>query len=507
MRKIKEVLRLSYEQGRSRRQVAASAGLGRATVADYLRRFEAAGLAWPAAAALDDTALERALFPPVVKVPAAERGEPDWAHVHRELRRPGVTLMLLWQEYKATHPQGYQYSWFCERYAAWAGRRDLTMRQHHRAGEKLFVDYAGQTVEVIDPRTGELRTAQIFVAVLGASNYTFAEATWTQRLPDWIGSHVRAFAYYGGVTEVLVPDNLRSGVQKAHRYEPELNPTYQELADHYGVTVLPARPRRPRDKAKVEAGVQLVERWILAALRQRQFFSLAEVNAAIAPLLERLNTRAFRKLPGSRRELFETLERPALRPLPSTPYEYAEWKQVRVHIDYHVEVDGHYYSVPYALVRQALEARLTATTVECFHQGSRVASHPRSAVKGHHTTLAEHMPRAHRHYADWTPQRLIAWAERSGPATATLITTLMERRAHPQQGYRSALGILRLGKEYGAARLEAACRRALHLGTLSYRSLESILRHGLERKALPEPEEEPATPAEHANLRGAGYYH
>lgn len=507
MRKIKEVLRLSYEQGRSRRQVAASAGLGRATVADYLRRFEAAGLAWPAAAALDDTALERALFPSVAKVPAAERAEPDWAHVHRELRRPGVTLMLLWQEYKAAHPQGYQYSWFCERYTAWAGRRDLTMRQHHRAGEKLFVDYAGQTMEVIDPRTGELRAAQIFVAVLGASNYTFAEATWSQRLPDWIGSHVRAFAYYGGVTEVLVPDNLKSGVKKAHRYEPELNPTYQELANHYGVTVLPARPRRPRDKAKVEAGVQLVERWILAALRQRQFFSLAEVNAAIAELLERLNTRAFRKLPGSRRELFETLERPALKPLPSTPYEYAEWKKVRVHIDYHVELDGHYYSVPYALVRQALEARLTATTVECFHRGTRVASHPRSAVKGHHTTLAEHMPRAHRHYADWTPQRLIAWAERSGAATATVVRTLMERRAHPQQGYRSALGILRLGKEYGAERLEAACRRALHLGTLSYRSLESILRHGLERKALPEPEEEPATPAEHANLRGAGYYH
>lgn len=297
-------------------------------------------------------------------------------------------------------------------------------------------------------------------------------------------------------------------MHKAHRYEPDLNPTYQALASHYGVAVVPARPRRPRDKSRAELGVQLVERWILAALRNRQFFSLPELNAAIAELLERLNARAFKKLPGSRRELFESLDRPALQPLPAEPYVYAEWKKARVHIDYHVEVDGHYYSVPYQLVKKQLEVRLTAQTVECFHRGARVASHRRCALKGRHTTVTEHMPAAHRHYAEWTPQRLINWAEKTGPATATVIATILERRAHPQQGFRSALGIMRLGKNHGAGRLEAACQRALHIGALSYKSLESILRQGLDRKPLPEDaEQDTTTPIAHAHIRGAGYYH
>ena len=506
MRKIKDVLRLRFEVGLSQRQIARSCGLGKTTVIECLRRFEQSGLLWPAAAELDEATLERTLYPPPPGVATDCRALPDWASVHRELRRKGMTLTLLWHEYKAAHPEGYQYSWFCDQYRAWAGKLDVVMRQEHRAGEKLFVDYAGQTVEVVDRHTGEVRQAQIFVAVLGASNYTYAEATWTQQLPDWIGAHVRAFGFLGGTSEVVVPDNLRSGVSKAHRYEPDLNPTYAELARHYGVAVLPARARRPRDKAKAEVAVQMVERWILAVLRHRSFFSLAELNREIARLLERLNTRPFKKLPGSRRALFEQLDRPALRPLPAQPYVFAEWKKVRVNIDYHVEVDGHYYSVPYQLVRKQLEARFTARTVECFYKGQRVASHLRSSLKGRHTTVAEHMPASHRHYAEWTPQRLIRWAEKMGPATAAVIQTILERRVHPQQGFRSCLGILRLGKGFGEQRLEAACRRALRLGACSYKSIESILRQGLDRKALPEPQERELS-IEHANLRGSQYYH
>lgn len=506
MRKIREVLRLRLEAGLSARQVAASLQMARSSVKDYERRLAAAGLGWPLPAELSDVELERRLYPPASALPRAARAVPDWSVLHQELRRPGVTLMLLWEEYKAAHPEGFQYSWFCEHYHAWAGKLDVVMRQSHRAGEKLFVDYAGQTVEVIEPTTGEVRAAQIFVAVLGASNYTYAEASWTQSLPDWIGAHVRAFQFMGGVPELVVPDNLLSGVRRAHRYEPDLNPTYQELASHYGVAVLPARVRRPRDKAKVEAGVQVVERLILAALRNRRFFSLTELNAAIAALLERLNRRPFKKLPGSRREAFERLDQPALRALPATPYVFATWKRVRVHIDYHVEVDGHYYSVPYALVKQPLEVRLTATTVECFHKGQRVASHVRSHLKGRHTTVPEHMPKAHREYAEWTPQRPVRWAEQSGAATAEVIAHILAHRPHPQQGFRSCLGILRLAERYGADRLEAACRRALRLNACRYQSIESILRRGLDRQALPE-QRELALPAAHEHLRGPDYYH
>jgi transposase len=497
---------LKFDGGQTNRRIARSCHISRPTVSDYLLRFEKAGLEWPAAAALDDATLEQKLFAAVPVAPIAGRAVPDWSQVHRELRRKGVTLTLLWHEYKAAHPEGFQYSWFCDQYRAWTRKLDVVMRQEHRAGEKLFVDYAGQTAEVVDRRTGEIRHAQIFVAVLGASSYTYAEATWTQQLPDWIGAHVRAFQFLGGVSEVLVPDNLRSGVSKAHRYEPDLNPTYADLASHYGVAVLPARVRKPRDKAKAEAGVLLVERWILAVLRHRTFFSLPELNREIARLLERLNTRPFKKLPGTRRELFEQLDRPALHPLPAQPYEFAEWKKVRVNIDYHVEIEGHYYSVPYQLVRKALEARYSERTVECFHKGQRVASHPRSHLKGRHTTLPEHMPTSHRSYAEWTPQRLIRWAEKTGPATAGMVQTILERRAHPQQGFRSCLGIMRLGKSFGEERLEAACRRALTLGACSYKSIESILRQGLDRKAVPEQQELDLS-LEHENIRGSDYYH
>ena len=506
MRKIKEVLRLKWARGLSNRQIAKACGIARPTVSEYLRRAAQAGLAWPLPTNLDEATLERQLFPPPPSLPAPARGVPDWAHVHQELKRKGVTLFLLWQEYRETHPEGYQYSWFCDHYRAWQGKLDVVMRQDHRAGEKLFVDYAGQTMPVVDQGTGEIREAQIFVAVLGASNYTYAEATWTQGLPDWIGSHRRAFAFLGGVPELVVPDNLRAGVSKAQRYEPDTNPTYQDMATHYGVVVLPTRVRRPRDKAKVEAGVLLVERWILAALRRRTFFSLTELNAAIAGLLEKLNARPFKQLPGCRRAHFEALDKPALKPLPAAPYVYAEWKKARVHIDYHVAVEGHYYSVPHALIKRQLDVRVTQNTVECFYRGQRVASHRRSLHKGRHTTTPAHMPEAHRQAGEWSPQRLANWAAKTGPATEKLITTVLTSRRHPQQAYRSCLGILRLGKAYGDARLEAACRRALILGSHSYKSIESILKHRLDDKPLAE-QQELALPDDHDNIRGPSYYH
>jgi transposase len=363
MRKIKEVLRLSA-LGRSPGQVARSLDIGENTVRRYLRRAEEAGLGWPLEPELGDAALEARLFPPPPSG-GTTRPVPDWAEVQRELRRKGVTLQLLWLEYKAVHPEaGYQYTQFCEHYRRWRDRLDPVLRQGHRAGEKTFVDYAGQTMPVVDPTTGEIREGQIFVGVLGASNFTFAEATWTQTLPDWIGSHVRMFAYFGGASAAVVPDNLRSGVTRSCFYDPDVNPTYQDLATHYGTAVLPTRPGRPRDKAKVESGVQVAERWLLAPLRNQLFHGLGELNRALAERLEHLNNRLFQKIEGSRRSLFEAFERDALRPLPPEPFEIAERRKARVNIDYHVDVLGHLYSVPYPLVRTPVEVRLTTTTVE-----------------------------------------------------------------------------------------------------------------------------------------------
>jgi transposase len=506
MRKVQEVLRLLLVCGLSQRQVSRVCGIARASVGDYLARAQRAGLVGTPLESWSEEDLDRRLYPSARRLASLERPAVDWVQVHEELKRKNVTLSLVWQEYRERQPDGYQYSRFCDLYRAWRGKLDLCMRQVHRPGEKLFVDYCGQTVPVEDAETGEVRQAQVFVAVWGASSYTFAEATWSQGLADWIGSHVRAFEFGGGVTELVIPDNLRSGVSRACRYEPELNPTYQDLAVHYGVAVMPARVRKPRDKAKVESGVQLVQRWILARLRHRKFFSLAELNESIRELLGPLNERPFRKLPGSRRSLFESLDRPALRPLPGERFPYAEWSKARVHIDYHVEVDGHYYSVPYQLVSQELDARASARTIEVFTKGRRVASHLRSFRRGAHTTLGEHMPRAHREYAEWTPERLVRWAQKAGPSVAGLIAQVMATRAHPQQGFRSCLGIMRLGERYGGERLEAACQRALEVGAASYRSVHSILRTGLDRRQEPASEPAMAPLPAHENLRGAEYY-
>jgi transposase len=506
MRQLKEVLRLRFEAKLSHSQIAGSCRVSKGVVSKYLKRAQRAGVGWPLPEGMSEAELEHRLYPASLGERRARFAEPDFKVVHLELKRKGVTLQLLWEEYQQAHPDdGYSYSQFCARYQRWRGQQRRSMRQVHKAGEKLFIDYCGPTVAVIDAHTGEVRAAQVFVAVLGASNYTFAEATWTQSLPDWIGSHVRAFGFFQGVTELLVIDNLKSGVTHPCRYDPETNPTYAELAAHYGTAVLPARPYKPKDKAKAEAAVQLVERWILARLRHRTFFSLGELNEAIRALLADLNDRPFQKLLGSRRSAFEALDRPALKPLPPRPYAYAEWKKATPGIDYHVEVKHHFYSVPHVLVGKALDVRFTAHTVEVFHKHERVASHVRD-FRGGFTTVAEHMPKAHRAHGGWTPGRFLNWAQQIGPYTLRLVKHQLETRPHPEHGYRACLGLRHHARRVGPQRLEAACRRALSIGSPSARSVASILKQGLDRQPLADHDETAGVLPQHDNVRGPRYY-
>lgn len=504
MRKIVEILRLAREREWSIRQIAVSVGVPHSTVGDYLRRFQATGLPWPLPPDLGQGALEERLFARTASN-SVVRPLPEWATVHQELRRKGVTLQLLWQEYKLTHPDGYQYTRFCLLYRAWAAQLDPVLRQEHKAGEKVFVDYAGPTIDIVELATGEVRAAQLFVGVLGASNFFYAEATWTQALPDWIGAHVRMLEYFGGVPALIVPDNLKAGVRQACYYEPDVNRTYHDFAVHYATVILPTRVARPRDKAKVESGVQLAERWLLAPLRHHTFTSLAALNDELARLREALNDRPFQKLEGTRRSRFNTLDRPALQPLPPTPYEFAVWRTASVNIDYHIAVEKHLYSVPYTLLRATVEVRLTAGMVEILHQGKRVAVHPRGARQGGCTTNPLHRPKSHQAHLEWTPSRLVRWGESVGPATGHVVTTILERYPHPEQGYRACLGLLSLGRRYSATRLEAACVRAKTSGAMSYKSVKSILATGLDQA----PVEEPLVlqlPPTHAHVRGAAYY-
>lgn len=502
MRKVKEILRLK-SLGLSSRNIALSVKIARSTVAEYLERAQRANLSWPIPEDLDDVALKGMLFSDEEIKPRL-RIEPDYSYLHKELKRKGMTLQLLWQEYLDLHPDGYRYSQFCQLYRDWQGHIDPSMRMAHKAGEKCFIDYAGMTMPVVDIGTGEVRDAQIFVAALGASSYTYAEATWTQELHNFISSHVRAFSFFGGVPEILVPDNPKQGVTRPCYYDPDINPTYQDMAAHYGVAIIPARPRAPKDKAKVESAVQVVERWILAPLRNRTFFSLAELNQAIFELLVKLNERPFQKLDGSRRTLFEELDKPALRPLPQAPYEFAAWKKAKVNIDYHIEVKAVYYSVSYQLIGKKVDVRLTSTTVEIFNNNKRVASHLRSHKKGTYVTNPEHRPKSHREYLEWTPSRIINWAKETGEATAELVKKIIESKPHPEQGYRACLGIIRLSGKYGKVRLEAACKRALLAGALRLKSVESILKTGLDMTPV---EEQMALPSiHHENVRGSNYY-
>lgn len=507
MRNVREILRLKLSLGLSHREAAASCGTSAGFVGGLVVRAAALGLQWEDIAALDDAALESKL---ATKTPKgqADRALPDFAVIDIERRRPGVTLRLLHLEYLETNPDGYQYTQFCQHYRDWLSRNKRSMRQNHKAGDKLFVDYSGKRPHFVDPATGEIIECELFVAVLGASNYTYAEATRSQQIPDWIGSHIHALEYFGGATKVIVCDQLRSGVSTPDRYDPAIQRSYERMAAHYDTAVVPARPRKPKDKAKVEVGVQVVQRWILARLRNRTFFSLGELNVAIRELLENLNHRVMRRFGASRRELFDRLDRDVLKPLPVDRYVHADWQGARVNIDYHVEFDRHFYSVPHRLVHERVEICATATTIEVFRNGVRIASHVRSRTAHHHTTVAEHMPVAHREHAEWTPSRLVAWAEKVGPSSAALVRAILESRPHPEHGYRSCLGILRLAQRYGDERLERACARAHAAGARSYRHVNEILVRQLDKLPLPEADEGTSAKAiEHKNVRGPNYYH
>ena len=518
MNKIKDILRLHLLGGvMSCRRIGRAVGCGKTAVAECLQRAAAAELtSWDAVVDLDEDALAARLYPAssstkAAKTPGQPRPLPDWVRVREELARRDhkVTLMLLWTEYKAEHPDGYEYSRFAELYRKFERKLSVVMRQHHRPGEKTFIDFC-DGIALTNPMTGEKEPTQLFVSALGASSYTFAMATRSQTLPEWLDCHVRMYAFYQGVSALSIPDNLRAGVSAADRYEAELNPSYRELAEHYGTCVIPARVRKPRDKAKVEAAVLVAQRWILAVLRHRTFYSLAELNAAIAELLVKLNDRVMRHVKESRRSLYERLDRPALQPLPPTPYEFAEWKRAKVNIDYHVSFDDHYYSVHHSLIGEELWCRATHGTVELLHKSKRIASHLRSFVKYGYTTNPEHRPASHRAHLEWTPSRLIDWGHTIGPQTAALVEHVIRSKPHPEQGYRSALGILRLGDKYGKERLERASFKAFRISSPSYRTVKTMLQQRMESVPLPDEPVAGADTSEHlgaANVRGRGYYH
>jgi len=504
MRKISEVLRLRYELNCSYRDISRSLNIGKTSVSEYLARAKIAGIRWPLPETMSEEDLFNKLFLPA-KSNTKQRPLPDWEWVYQELRKKGVTLQLLWREYRDIHPIGLSYSHFCERYRAYTKATTPVMRQIHKGGEKTFVDYAGMTVQWIDPTTGEIHEAQIFVGSLGASQFTFAEATATQSLPDWIQSHIRMWEYFGGVSKVVVPDNLKSGVTKAHRYDPDVNVNYQHVGEHYGFAIVPARIYEAKDKAKVENAVGCIERQILAPMRHMTFTSIAEINAAIKPRLAAFNQKSFQKMKTSRKALFEAVDKPVLKPLPLEKYQYAEWQHAKIHIDYHFVFDDHYYSVPYKYIHHEVEVRATANTVECFYQRKRIASHPRSYLRYKHSTLKEHMPSTHRAHAEWSPERMKRWANKIGPHTMKFIEHLIASRAFPEQAYRACLGVLRLGSRYGEDRLEKACAIAYESGATRYKQVELILKNKLE--AVPHSHA-PNAPAitSHENIRGSDYY-
>jgi transposase len=505
MRKIKEMLRLKYECGLSIRKIAASLNLSVGSVHDYLTRLEVAGVSWPQAQELTEQQLQERLFGGEVIVSSRGTKLPDWKHIDTELKRKGVTLRLLWEEYRTDCPQGLGYSQFCKRFADFQQTLDPRMRQSHTAGEKLFVDYAGMTLPLTDRHTGEIMSVQIFVATQGASSYTFAEASLTQTIPDWIASHVRAFAFFGGVTQLLVCDNLKSGVTTPCRYQPDIQRTYEEMAAHYGCAVLPARIVKPRDKAKVEAAVQSVEERLLAPLRNRQFFCLQDINQALRPLLSLLNHQKMQGKEESRAQLFTLLDQPALNPLPVRPYELGLWSRARVNLDYHIAFEDRFYSVPYTFLKQEVEVRATSALLEIFQGGQRIASHVRGGQKYGASTQPEHMPQAHKRQAEWSSERILAWVEKSGSAMKEVAEAILKSRPHPEQGFRACLGLLRLSETYGTQRAEAACKKALALCAPNYKSVKAILQNGMDR--LPDkPAEAPSLPVEHDNIRGSHYY-
>jgi len=511
MRKVRNILRLKHETGLGVRQIARSLRISHGTVVNYLERAAAAGIGWPLPEGIDDEGLQQLLFASQNPPEKARRALPDMAELHKELRgkghRKGTTRQLLWEEYRANHPDGYAYTQFCEYYKRFESTLEPALRQPYKAGEKMFVDWAGETISVVDPTTGAARQVYLFVAALGASNHTYAEAFENTRLPFWIEAHIHTWEFYGGVTAITVPDNPKSAVTTPCRYEPVLHRNYEELAEHYGTVIIPARSGEPQDKAKVEEAVQNAERRILAVLRHQTFFSLTELNTAIRKALDDLNRRPFQKMPGCRAQLFAELDKPALRPLPEKRYELAQWREAKANIDYHVQVDWHCYSVPHRLVNQTVEVRVGVRTVEIFYRGQRVALHARSHQRGSFTTDPAHRPKSHQQHLEWTPSRLVGWSTHEvGPQCGQAVTRLLENKRHSEQGYRACLGIIRLGRRYGAARLESACRRAMLLDACNYRSIKSILATAVDRQPLPKSGTAPVQTILHENLRGQDYY-
>jgi transposase len=512
MRKVREVLRLKHVLKLTERQIERSVGTSHGTVGRYLKRAEEAGLVWEEVEKLSDGEVEERLFQQVGRNEPATRAPIDFRWVHTELHRAGVTLELLWTEYLQAVADGgsgrkpYQYSQFCELYREYKKKLSPVMRQTHIAGKTTFIDFSGKRPRLFNGETGEWTEVELFVMVLGASSYTYAEAVRTQTLPDFVGATVRGFEYFGAVTEILVPDQLKSAVSKPDRSEPEINATYAELAQHDGTAVVPARPRKPRDKAKVEGAVLIAQRWILACLRNRRFFSLEELNAAIWELLEKLNTRPFQKLEGCRRSAFEKLDRPAMRPLPAQRYEVGTWKLgVGVNVDYHFEYDDRYYSVQSELINAKVDVRATATVIEVWRNHQRITSHQRSyGPKGTAVTKPEHRPQSHRAWGEWPSERLVGWAKTKGAKTGEVAAAILERGPHPESGRRACLGLMRMGEKYGEERLEAACARALAIGNPTLQSVKAILKNGLEKVALVEEVETKSVV--HENIRGGDYF-
>ena len=506
---IKNLLQLRHEEQLSYRQIARRLKISVGTVSLHLNRAQALGLTWPLPEDLDECALEQRMYPNQVPTTRSGKVEPDYAEMHRELKRKGVTKQLLWEEYKQRcGDNGYQYSQYCQRYQDWAAKLTVSMRQNHKAGEKVFVDYCGPTVDVINPATGDIQKAQIFVMAWGASNYTYVEAQRSQGLSDWIEGHVNGFDYFGGVPALLVPDNLKSAVTVSSRYEPEINRSYQHMANHYKTAILPARPKKPKDKAKVENAVLVTERWVLARLRHVQFFSFFDLNQHIRKLVEDLNTRPFKKLPGCRRSQFDLLDRPAMRALPASRYEYTEFKLARVNIDYHIEFDKHFYSVPHHFIKYQVDVQATRDSVRIFFKGRQIAHHPRNHQAGRFTTHSSHMPENHRFVQEWTPGRLLNWAQELGPNVLSFTKEMILSKPHPEQAYRACLGLLNLSKKFDVDRLDRACLRARQIGSLSLKSVKSILANGLDQTTLPiEHDEDPSSQPEHENIRGPEYYH
>jgi transposase len=507
MRKLNEVLRLRFELGLGQRAIARACSISQGAVHNYLKKAAAAGFGWPLPEGWDEKRIEEALFGNRRPIERRPRALPDFPALREQFQRHAhLTLQLAWEEYRQVHPEGYGYSRFCELYQRWRKKQDVVLRQEHKPGEKGFVDWAGATIPVHDPDTGEIWPASLFVMVLGASSYTYAEATRDQQLTAWLSCHIHAFEYFGGVPRLLIPDNPRTGVSRACRYDPDLNPTYQEMAMHYSVGVVPARPYRPRDKAKVEVGVQVAERWIIAALRHQKFFRLEDLNRAIRELLERLNQRPFKKREGSRASVFAAMERSALRPLPAERFDMSQWSRARVNIDYHISFDANLYSVPYNLVQELVEVRATPTTVEIFHKGQRVASHLRGRGRDQAFTQKEHRPKSHQAHLEWTPSRMVHWAEQIGPHTARLFERILSDKPHPEMGYRSCLGIIRLAEQYSPTRMEAAAHRALESNACRYQSVKSILKNSLDQQPLTAELPSLPPPPPHDNIRGAEYF-